>query len=431
MTFFRPDGFHHTKMPIPLLKKTQIRKILDEIPLQKYIPAASAESVRSRIRSELERQLKKIRLKPEKFEQFKDEIVKKYNHSIATAGESVGILCAQSIGQMNTQMTLNSFHHAGISEAAMTAGVPKFQELLSATQNPKIVNSTVYFIKRPQSLEEIIQLCSGKFKALRLRDITSDWSKTTDANGASCVEFSLDWKMLYRFGVYPQEVVEKLAKISTYEVCMARPLSDAFKEDLMPIIRVSFDELDSFSVSLHEVPKLQSYLVSGIEEIDHIFYEKYVDQDGDEEWFVRTVGCNFQQICLTPGVDTERTISNNVWDIYKHLGIEAAREALLHEFTSIMGSINSGHTQILIDRMTYDGIVRSISRYTLKKENSSVFGKASFEESLENFIQASVSGAYDSCTGNSASIVCGKKSRAGTGFFDLKLDLEAIRGRNF
>lgn len=414
-------------MPIPLLKKSQIRKILDEIPLQKSIPDAAACAVRIRVRSELERHLKNIRLKPDNFEKFKDAIVKKYKHSVATAGESVGILCAQSIGQMNTQMTLNSFHHAGISEAAMTAGVPKFQELLSATQNPKIVNSTVYFIRRPQSLEEIIQLSSGNFKALRLRDLTSDWSKTTDANGTSCVEFSLDWKILYRFGVYPQEVVEKLSKGSDYDVSIARPLSDAFEEDLMPVIRVSFPDLDSFSVSLNEVPKLQSQLVSGIEEIDHIFYEKYTDEDGDEEWFIRTVGCNYQQICLTPGVDTERTISNNVWDIYSNLGIEAAREALLQEFTSIMGSINSGHTQILIDRMTYDGIVRSISRYTLKRENSSVFGKASFEESLENFIQASVSGARDPCTGNSASIVCGKKSRAGTGFFNLKLDLESIR----
>jgi DNA-directed RNA polymerase beta' subunit len=92
-----------------------------------------------------------------------------------------------------------------------------------------------------------------------------------------------------------------------------------------------------------------------------------------------------------------------------------------------MGGINNSHTDILVDRMTFSGTINSISRYTLKTENSSVLGKASFEESLENFLQASIAGTLDTTTGNSASIVCGKKSRAGTGFVSLKVDLNAIR----
>jgi DNA-directed RNA polymerase beta' subunit len=92
-----------------------------------------------------------------------------------------------------------------------------------------------------------------------------------------------------------------------------------------------------------------------------------------------------------------------------------------------MGGINNSHTDILVDRMTFSGTINSISRYTLKTENSSVLGKASFEESLENFLQASIAGTLDTTTGNSASIVCGKKSRAGTGFVSLKVDLDAIR----
>jgi len=175
------------------------------------------------------------------------------------------------------------------------------------------------------------------------------------------------------------------------------------------------------------IPALLDVSISGIQNIDHIFYEKKRTEEGEEEWFVRTVGSDYQKIMLFPGIDFERTVSNNIWDVYDMLGVEAARESLRQEFSSIMGSINSAHTSILIDRMTYSGEINSISRYTLKNENSSVLGKASFEESLENFLQASLAGSVDSASGNSASIVLGKKSRAGTGFMKLRVDLDAIR----
>ncbi len=144
------------------------------------------------------------------------------------------------------------------------------------------------------------------------------------------------------------------------------------------------------------------------------------------EWFLRTVGCNYQKVLSLGAVDTERTVSNNIWDIYETLGIEAARQSLIEEFSEIMGKINNAHTQILVDRMTFAGHVCSISRYTLKNERSSVFGKASFEESLENFLQASIIGSKEDSLGNSASIVCGKKAKAGTGFMSLKIDLDAF-----
>ena len=167
--------------------------------------------------------------------------------------------------------------------------------------------------------------------------------------------------------------------------------------------------------------------VSGIPNVKHIFYEKIYSETGEDEWFVRTVGSDYEKIILMHGVDFERTVSNNIWDIYELLGIEAARESLRQEFKAIMGGINSAHTCILVDRMTYSGEINSISRYTLKNESSSVLGKASFEESLENFLQASLAGTIDSATGNSSSIVLGKKSRAGTGFMKLRVDLDMIR----
>jgi len=407
-----------------LLTESQKDELTDIIPLSKSIPYASALAFQKKTRERFRDQLKDIKLVPSAFKKFKSILEERYRKSKIFPGESVGVVCAQSIGQMNTQMTLNSFHHAGISEAAMTAGVPKFQELLSATKNPKIVNSSVYFIHRPRSLDEIISACAGKLKCLRLKDVTLSWNQVDES-----IQFEFHWKTLYMYGVYPSDVVVRLRRAFDDVLVCVEPSSPCPILVVSPILNDNTIDMVEY-INEIVIPNLLPVVVSGVVGVKDIFYEKIVLPNDDEEWFARTVGSNFNSIMLMQGVDTERTISNNIWDIYNRMGIEAARESLRREFLSIMGGINSAHTDILIDRMTFSGTINSISRYTLKSEDSSVLGKASFEESLENFIQASISGTFEPATGNSASIVCGKKSRAGTGFVSLKVDLDAIRNNN-
>jgi DNA-directed RNA polymerase subunit A" len=407
-----------------LLSDSQKKVLADIIPLSISIPRASALAFQRKTQEMFMEQLRDVKLLPKKFQEFKAIIEERYRRSKISPGESVGVMCAQSIGQMNTQMTLNSFHHAGISEAAMTAGVPKFQELLSVTKNPKIVNSSVYFINRPQTLDEIISACAGKLKCLSLKDVILSWNQV----GGEKIEFEFNWKTLYMYGVYPSDVVLRLRRAFEDITTCVEPSSPCPVLIVSPIL--NDDTIDAVEyITDIVIPNILSVIVAGIPGVKDIFYEKII-VDGNEEWFARTVGSNYSNIMLMQGVDTERTTSNNIWDIYHRMGIEAARESLRKEFSSIMGGINTSHTDILVDRMTFSGNVNSISRYTLKSEDSSVLGKASFEESLENFIQASIAGTFESVTGNSASIVCGKKARAGTGFVSLRIDLDAIRKKN-
>jgi DNA-directed RNA polymerase beta' subunit len=123
----------------------------------------------------------------------------------------------------------------------------------------------------------------------------------------------------------------------------------------------------------------------------------------------------------------ERLQSNNVWDIYENLGIEAAREFLIDEFISIMEGINYCHVKLLVEKMTYTGNISSISRYTLRKDESGPFSKASFEESVENFIKAGFNHDIEKTRGVSASIVCGKRSGCGTGFIDLQINVDQLK----
>ncbi len=426
----------HQKMSFPCLTPTQIEELLEIVPLNLSIPKRTAESYRKVTQDHFRSELSRVRLNPKFWTEFKNEVEKKYTKSLIQPGESVGILCAQSIGEMNTQMTLNSFHHAGISEAAMTSGIAKFQELLSATRNPKIVNNTVYFIRRPQSLEALLECLNGTaIKCFILKDLCNDIEiEDLGSNGDRVprLQITLDWRTLYENQIYPRDIITKIKReipdiainitsdMHLYVEYTGNIELPQISEETPSYI----EEGNKNHIFLTDVliPTLFDTHIVGVPNIKEVFIEKH-----NEEWLIRTVGSNYQKVLSLGGVDANRTVSNNIWDIYGVLGIEAARQGLIEEFNSIMGKINESHTQILVDRMTYAGHVCSISRYTLKNERSSVMGKASFEESLENFLQASIAGSKENGCGNSASIVCGKKTRAGTGFMSLKVDLSMLK----
>jgi DNA-directed RNA polymerase beta' subunit len=192
----------------------------------------------------------------------------------------------------------------------------------------------------------------------------------------------------------------------------------------LPTDRLLFIDTDNASIIYLEEtvqPIIEKILICGIPGITNIYYS----QDGDE-WIVDTDGSNFKKILAHPKVDMTRVISNNVWDIYETLGIEAAREFLIEEYTSIMEGIAICHTKLLVERMTFSGTISSISRYTMRKDEAGPMGKASFEESVDNFLKAAANGDIEPTNGVSASIICGKRANIGTGMMDIKIDIKNL-----
>ena len=116
--------------------------------------------------------------------------------------------------------------------------------------------------------------------------------------------------------------------------------------------------------------------------------EWFIDTNGINSRTINSQYINYKKLLACSIVDYTRTISNNVWDIYDVLGIEAVRTFLIEEFMSIMEGINMCHAELLVDRMTHGGTISSITRYTMKKDESGPFGRASFEETMENFLNA-------------------------------------------
>lgn len=434
------------------LTKIEIENILDFIKPREGLPVESEMCIVNNNKKNLSEQLEKELVFPEIIPKLKRQIKKFYFDSLIQPGESVGIICAQSIGEKQTQMTLNTFHKAGQSEKAMTAGVPRFQELLNATKDPKIINSKIYFNKKSNNIQEFREYIGDKIKQIKLKDIILDYKiqKNNDKkwynifeklhnnnfrNHEYNISFKLNTDILYRYKINIETIYNKFNENYNDLFCVFSPPTigeiDIFVDTnniTLPEKRILYIDTENCKeIYLEEcvLPNLLDVTICGIENINEIYFLKEKN-----EWIIETDGTNLLELFCNPIVDFSRTICNNVWDIYNLLGIEAARQFLFEEFMSIMNGINICHTQILINRMTHSGTICSISRYTLRKAESGPFGKASFEETMDNFLNAASNGDIEPTKGVSASIICGKRAQIGTGGMDIKIDIDNLPNMN-
>ena len=444
-----------------LLTPDEIEDILDIIRPEPTVPLDAAMTVVNTNKSSLRRQLEQQRIYPKIFPILKKQIQQSYLDSLIQAGESVGIVCAQSIGEKQTQTTLDTFHRAGQSETTMTVGVPRFRELIDATKRPKNVNHRIYLKERQDTIEALRETISNSIVGLSLKDISTSitiemnkkeepwydaysilYEKSRRSTECShCISFKLNMDKVFEYKLYMSDLADKIHSIDDELYCVFSPPEqgqfDVFvdcSEISLPEERVLFiNESNANEIYLEECvqPRLENFNLCGVSGITEVFYTCE-----NSEWIAETNGINSREIntnfinykCLLahPIIDEHRTVSNNVWDIYEVLGIEAARQFLIEEFMRILDGINACHPHLLVDRITHHGSISSISRYTMKKDNSGPFGKASFEETMDNFLNAGAFGETEPSKGVSASIICGKRALIGTGMVGLRIDLERL-----
>ena len=90
------------------------------------------------------RVLQEHHLNREAFEWILGEVEARFNQSVVHPGEMCGVIAAQSIGEPATQMTLNTFHYAGVSSKNVTLGVPRLKEIINVARNIKTPSLTVF-----------------------------------------------------------------------------------------------------------------------------------------------------------------------------------------------------------------------------------------------------------------------------------------------
>jgi hypothetical protein len=451
------------------LTSDEIECILSEFDKQKLyksIPAATRLATLSGIKNNIRDQLVKISIYPEGIPKLKADIIKYYYATQIEAGASVGIVTAQSIGERQTQMTLNTFHSAGMAIATVITGVPRFGELLNATANPKMVSCQIYFNDQDHDLDSLRRYIGPDLRQFTLKDLTvsrtvgykttpEPWFETyllfnsvanvRDLCGDDasvdyiCCTISLDIKILYEYIISLQSIAENMCSEYDDIIVIPSPLEKHQLDIFINVSQVQHEDFDSIAIA-HQIyidnvviPTLFDIVVCGIPGINNFFFKRYNKDDkfmatipdgaGKTGWMVETQGTNYLKLLAHPKMHSSIVISNNMWDIYESLGIEAARQFLIDEFMNVVSSdgtyINICHVMLLVDLMTFSGSISSISRYGIKRDQAGPLAKASFEESLDNFLKAGVFGDVESTKGVSASIMCGKRSKIGSGLCDL------------
>ena len=416
-------------------------------------------------------------------------IVTIYKNAIVAPGEMVGMIAAQSIGEPTTQMTLNTFHFAGVaSKSNVTRGVPRIEEILSLSDNPKNPSVTVYLPKDLESSREEAQKLIPKIEHTKLREIVSsidicfdpDDMHTLISNDSDtlaqyykfedildeCIEHdSGDMKdkskWIIRLEMDKEAMLDKnitmddinFAISNVYEDDVHCVYSDYNSDNLVFRLRLSnilsnkkktvksnpLDQSDEiYLLKNFQDNLLNNIVLSGIKNISKAILRKITDnvvkENGiyskSEAWVVDTVGTNLLDILSLDYIDVNRTISNDIQEIYRIFGIEAARNAIFNELTEVIefdGTyINYHHLSMLCDRMCYKSKMISIFRHGINNDDIGPIAKASFEETPEMFLKAARHAELDQMRGVSANVMCGQQGYFGTSSFQVLADINAM-----
>ena len=388
----------------------------------------------------------------------------------AQPGEQVGIIAAQSIGEPSTQMTLNTFHLAGVaSKSNVTRGVPRLKELLKVTHNPKAISLTIPLKYEYRNSIEKAREVAQDLELTLLRDVvtkTAIYFDPTDtatilAEDRDLIQFynlfegekiegQEPWsKWLLRFEFDRDTMFQR--NISTDDVAFA--LQQKFNEDihltysdynsnkLIMRIRLS-DSAKESKDDILNLKKLQnrllnSIIIRGMQGVKSVSYRKdtnHYELVGGKyqqitQYLLDTDGSNFLEVMNHPYVNGNGVLSSHVHDIYENLGVEAARATLLHEITALFadaGGVDFRHLGLLCDWMTRLGKLMSVDRYGINKQDIGPLAKASFEETEKILLKAAIFGEVDPITGVSANIMTGQSIRGGTTFSEILLDENAL-----
>ena len=409
-----------------------------------------------------------------------------YKKALVAPGEMVGMIAAQSIGEPTTQLTLNTFHFAGVaSKSNVTRGVPRIEEILSLSDNPKSLSCTIYLNKldcydqnkakeyitkientKLRSLVESIEICfdPDDLNTLMSEDLDlmkeyNEFEKLLDDCNTTYDSSKDKSKWIIRMYMNKIEMLDKnismddlhFALMNSYNnlTCM---YTDYNSEKLIFRIRInknlqllkkkkhknvleSLDQSDEIYLlrNLQE-ELLDNLILRGVKNIDKVTLRKITDNFEEIDtkyikkdlWVLDTLGTNLLDILALDFVDKTRTTSNHIIEIYNTFGIEAARQSIFDEFSEVIEFdstyINYHHLIMLADRMTCNDKMVSIFRHGINNDDIGAIAKASFEETPEMFLKAAKHGELDNMKGVSANIMCGQQGYYGTNCFKVLVD---------
>jgi len=478
--------------PLDIIDK--VRELLKRLEVVKGTDGLSIEAQRNAtynffalIRGTLasKRVLLEHKLSPQAFDWLLGEIQDRFLQHRVQPGEVVGALAAQSIGEPATQMTLNTFHYAGVSSKNVTLGVPRLKEIINVSKKPKTPSLTVYLMPEYQNDSEAAKSVQSLLEHATLETVTErteiwyDPIMPPDAPKATIVaededfvkqyyempdeevdvgrispwllRFELDREAMSDKNLSLEDITRKIESVYDSSTLHVICNDDNAEKLVMRVRLVNDSEVKGQELGedeeddCHFLKKLEHNMLTtlslrGVENIKRVFMREPKRETVDPatgavkmvtEWVLDTEGVNMMEVmCADRKIDASRVQSNDITETIRILGVEAVRLGLLHELRAVIefdGSyVNYRHLAILCDTMTCRGHIMAITRHGINRVDSGALMRCSFEETVEVLMEASTYSEVDKMRGVSENIMLGQLAPLGTGEFELYLNIDML-----
>ena len=354
----------------------------------------------------------------EQFTRIIRRVIEEYSNTRIEPCEAVGIVAAQSIGEPGTQMTMRTFHYAGVAEINVTLGLPRLIEIMDARKTPSTPTMTIYLMEEWSTNRDRAREVSWQIEAAPLHefgDITIDMVNMQ-------VLVQLNTQVCDRRKITVEEILEKAPK----KIRDRHHYRDfEFETNPKGASLVFFPKnRESYQNLFQMAEYVRNVIVQGIDDIERVVVRK---EDG--EYILYTEGSNLKDVFGVEGVDMTRTRSNNIAEISEVLGIEAGRNAIIDEAISTLReqgiSVDVRHIMLVADMMCMDGEVKQIGRHGIAGEKESVLSRAAFEVTVNHLLDAAVANEVDVLEGVTENVIVGQPIQLGTG--DVRLVARPIK----
>ena len=372
------------------LSHKNLLKRIDELPLPQNMKDA------------LHDDLAEVEVTDEEFEAIAGQVVEDFDRAQVVPCEAVGVVAAQSIGEPGTQMTMRTFHYAGVAEINVTLGLPRLIEIVDARKIPSTPTMTVRLdgeYARDRDLAREVAWSIESINILHLGSIATDLAEMN-------VLIELNEEVLAQRKISVEEVAERLSEVT--KLIVGRQdytLTLAPKES-------------SYRDLLQLVEKIKNISLKGVEGIKRVVIRK----EGDE-YVLYTEGSVLKEVIEFEGVDPARTKTNNITEIAEVLGVEAARNSIINEANDTLReqglTVDVRHIMLVADMMTCDGEIKQIGRHGISGEKVSVLARAAFEVTVNHILDAAIRGDVDYLKGVTENVIVGQPIKLGTGHVQL------------
>ncbi|KAJ3220525.1 DNA-directed RNA polymerase II subunit rpb1 [Clydaea vesicula] len=416
--------------------------------------------------------LKDYHLNTQAFRWIIGEIESRFNIACVHPCEMVGTIAAQSIGEPATQMTLNTFHLAGVGK---NLGVPRLKEIINVATHMKTPQLTVFLenefngsIEKAKKIQTMLEHTTLARIAAKTeiyydpdpmnsvieddRDIYQSYFEMEEEDASKYSPWVLRIQLNFERKIDKNMTMEDICRRITENfendlkcwhsddnasdlVILARAIASSTKDDDEEGGRLEEDlflrRIEQYmlnDISLMGVKNVRRAFITKDNELNIINKEgKYQSQDS---WLLETEGINLKDVLAHYGVDSRKTVSNSIVEIMEVLGIEATRASILNEIREVLnssgGSVNYRHLAILCDVMTGKGHLMAITRHGINRTSAGALARCSFEETVELLMDAASAGEVDDCKGVSENIILGQVAPIGTGQFGVLLNEEML-----